>query len=145
MNTDEERLRGKVAEYCALYHVDPPFDLSELYDLVLDWKVNKEFPFARERGCYVFYSEKYEMLYIGKASQRNSLGSRIASYFRWDLCHTIIEPRHSGWTSAPRYVQTIRTHKSFEAPSLEEFLIIELDPVDNTSGLPRRRSVVTQI
>jgi hypothetical protein len=132
-----EKVQEKVEEYCGLYRISPAFELSELYDLQSDWRENKEFPFARDKGCYVFYSDKHELLYIGKASQRNTLGSRIASYFRWDLSRTYIEPRHTGWTFPPRYVQTIKTNHSFEAPSLEEFLILKLEPQDNTSGLPR--------
>jgi hypothetical protein len=143
LNSDREKVRREVEVYCGLYGITPPFEISGLYDLQEEWRV-KKFPFAGEAGCYVFYSDKYQLIYIGKVSQRHSLGSRIASYFRWDLTKSHIEPKHT-WTFPPRYVQTIKTHHPFEAPSLEEFLIVKLEPRDNRSGLPRQRAAASTL
>jgi hypothetical protein len=69
----------------------------------------------------------------------NSIGSRLGAYFcytddKW-RCHG----RHQ-WESPVRYVGAISVPGvlSFEAAGLEEFLIREISPRQNTLGLKRR-------
>jgi excinuclease UvrABC nuclease subunit len=129
---DVQRVRDKVGEYCNEYRNPklPPFEISDLYDIQAEWRT-KVFPFSGNQGCYVFYSEQRELLYIGKASFRNALGARIAGYFRWDLTRTTLVADGEWVPSPPRFVQTIKVGKAFEAPSLEEYLICELQPPVN--------------
>jgi hypothetical protein len=72
----------QVETYCRKYAIQPPFKISEPYDLQADWKA-KGYPFATDYGCYVFYSESKTLLYIGKASLAD-LGSRLSTYFLRD-------------------------------------------------------------
>jgi GIY-YIG catalytic domain len=124
-------VRNAVEAYCNKYCISPAFEISELYDLQTDW-TTKDYPFAKECGCYVFYADSDKpLLYIGKASL-NDLGSRLSSHFLSDQSRAI--PRRSGWTSPPRFMQTIRVHEQYEAPSLEEYLIRRLSPSDNTAA-----------
>ena len=66
------------------------------------------------------------LLYVGKASMWNSLEKRLASYFTYETdkksCKVI---KHETWSKRPCYVVTIAVPEgcSFEAPTLEEFLI----------------------
>jgi excinuclease UvrABC nuclease subunit len=84
----------------------------------------------------MFYSKDGKLLYIGKASGRHFLGGRIASYFRWTDRQSKTGLCAGGdWTSVPSYVQTIKVHQPYEAPSLEEYLIQELRPSDNVRGV----------
>jgi excinuclease UvrABC nuclease subunit len=84
---------------------------------------------------YLIYSED-RLLYVGTASK---LGPRLADYFQYDFpggkgnqCKVV----HSGWTEMPRHVVTIAVPEAsrFEASALEEYLIGELRPCDNTVG-----------
>jgi hypothetical protein len=98
-----ERVR-EVEEYCRPRHIEM-FEISDLYDLPHDWPANREFPNSKTPGCYAFYDEAGELLYIGKASR--TMGERIASYFRWNRDQKRLETVDRGWTREPRYVQTI--------------------------------------
>jgi hypothetical protein len=123
---DEEKVCGKVREYEKKYR-NPnleKLEISNLYHIPTQW--NEVFPFSNENGCYVFYSCDKQLLYVGKASLKHALGARIGSYFRQGV------PVHNGWSHFPEYLQTIKVQFAFEAPSLEEFLITELTPPDNT-------------
>jgi hypothetical protein len=75
------KLPEAVERYCQRHSISPAFEPSPLYHLQRDWH-DKEFPNSRGPGCYIFYTENGDILYIGKASFRHSLGSRIVSYFR---------------------------------------------------------------
>jgi len=128
---DVERVREKVHEYCKQYlnPIRPVFEISRIYDLQQEWQTVK-FPYSDDQGCYVFYSEDLKLLYIGKASLKHQLGGKIANYFRWDAtgrklvaCLERLRPAC--------FVQTIKVNEAFEAPSLEEFLLRELDPPAN--------------
>lgn len=131
--SDRSRVEDCVREYEQSYrHPElEPFTINRLYDLPGEWLENT-IPDANHQGVYVFYDEDESLLYVGKASWNSTVGARIASNFRRDP-ETVIKtlPNHN-WTQSPRYVQTVRVPISFEAPSLEEYLITELRPVDNT-------------
>jgi excinuclease UvrABC nuclease subunit len=116
-------VRETVDEYCNKYGISPAFKPSEMYDLKLDW-TTKNYPNATDYGCYVFYSELNELLYVGKASLAD-LGSRLSCHFRRDTTQAVPVDR---WEPPARFLQNIPVHESHEAPSLEEYLINTLRP-----------------
>ena len=134
MATDDvQRLKSKVIKYCGKCRNPalPLFEISRLYDLQTEWK-STEFPYSDDHGCYVFYSETYKLLYIGKASLKHALGARIAGYFRWNIERETLVADGEWKPSPPRFLQTVKVNEAFEAPSLEEYLLRELDPPANS-------------
>jgi hypothetical protein len=100
----------------------PPFIVHEPHSMT-SWYASPE---SAKSGCYVFYSQSGEVLYIGKASLTASMGSRLASHDR-------AIPR-SPWREQAAFVQFVSVAEPFEAPSLEEFLIEKLRPIGNIRG-----------
>ena len=119
--------------------------ISELYDLSKKKSDGSDrpgwpdtYPNADYPGVYVFFNKDKEVLYVGKASFNNTLGSRISSYIRWDKAEDGCEMYHS-WQQMPTYLKTIgiAVAQSFEAPAIEEFLIKMLEPIENKVGINR--------
>jgi hypothetical protein len=130
---DTTEAREVVAEYCRLYGIAPPFEMSEIYHLTAEnWR--NPIPFTNNAGCYFFYSEDGTLLYVGKVSLGSDLAGRITGYFK---SSPTFGPVHDGWSMPPRYLQTLKVRDPHEAPSLEEYLILKLQPPDNRLG--RRR------
>ena len=128
MSPDEADVRAAVQNYCERYHI-PPFTISDPHVIATLLSDVQPWPQGDSPGCYVFYCGKMGLLYIGKASNASAMAHRLSTYFRVRGLERP-EPRHS-WPQPPHYVQTIKVHEAFEAPSLEEFLIRELRPVGN--------------
>ena len=122
----------KIADYEKNYRLDHLGVDPEPYDLIHDWDADKPWPNAEHQGVYAIFCEEMELLYVGKASLSSSLGARLASYFVKNLNGpgAAIRSGHS-WTRTPGYVFTAKVNKAWEAPSLEEYLITELQPSDN--------------
>jgi hypothetical protein len=78
-------------------------------------------------GCYLIFSADGDLLYVGKASNTKSLGSRLVR-FRYN---------EHGWLPKPEWVVMVEVPEPFEAPSLEEFLISKLQPRFNDRGIRR--------
>ena len=132
MNNDNIRqLDSKVNEYCACYSIRPRFELSDLYNIQTLYDETQSWPHHLHAGCYVLYSTDRKLLYVGKAVK---LGRRLSNHFRLDEMRNAVTPPWERWSSAPRLVQAIKVNKFYEASSLEEFLIHELDPPDNSLG-----------
>jgi len=139
-------LKDAVSEYCEGYRNPKlePFALGELYDLFpqqsngklqtsLGW--NDTWPNNGKAGVYIFLDTDGKVLYIGKASMKRSVSARLSDYCTYDSdrrCKLV----HSNWSATPKYVWIVGMPVSspFEAPSLEEYLIRELDPPDNRNG-----------
>lgn len=121
------RLGACVATYCATWRnaALEPFTVHPVAGLT-DWWATPE---SAKPGCYAAYGSEGELLYVGKASWRASVGGRLAS-------HDHREPR-AEWRRLAAYVQIVTVSEAFEAPSLEEFLIRELRPRHNAIGAPR--------
>lgn len=88
----------------------------------------KTWPNADRPGVYLIFSKELELLYIGKAAV---IGSRLGVYFQYDHdglrgCKVVHD-----WSVPPALVVTVALGEAFEAPSLEEYLITELNPPDN--------------
>jgi hypothetical protein len=121
-----------------------PLEVSGLYDLFpdsdnalpgvsLSW--NDTWPGSGLGGVYAFVAADGEVLYVGKASMNSFLGARLQNYVR-NGPNGGCELKHEGWMPRPRYVVTIALpdETAFEAPSIEEFLIRELNPSNNKAG-----------
>jgi hypothetical protein len=117
-------LREHVATYCKKYRNPqlPPFIVSEPHTMT-SWYGTPE---AARPGCYVFYSQTGEVLYVGKASLTRAVGNRLAA-------HDHSKPRTS-WRERAAFVQFVSVSEPFEAPSLEEFLVSRLCPIGNIRG-----------
>ncbi|MFS8066370.1 MAG: hypothetical protein ACMG6S_08350, partial [Byssovorax sp.] len=91
-------------------------------------------------GVYLILDARLHVLYVGKASVRNTIGGRLAGYFQYDL-QKKCKFKLSTWTGTPEYVATIAVEPElhFEAPAVEEFLIARLCPPVN-----RQRGTVEQ-
>lgn len=85
-------------------------------------------PFRGDSGCYLFYDETGRLLYVGKA---RNLGARIGHYF---TSPPFAPTAGHVWSAMPRHALVIKVEKTWEAPSLEEYLIDRLQPSDNTRG-----------
>jgi hypothetical protein len=106
-----------------------PLKVFELHTLTSWWKT----PASRRPGCYAIFSEAGSLMYIGKASNGAYVGGRLAAHLR--------KLRQEWILLAPGHVQIVEVDEAFEAPSLEEFLIRELQPPLNDRG--RRRTPQT--
>ncbi|NTZ42952.1 GIY-YIG nuclease family protein [Altererythrobacter sp. SALINAS58] len=130
-------LKNAVREYCARYHIQE-FEISEPYDLHASWQ-STSFPFAEKAGCYAFFDEGGTLLYVGKASCGSTIGRRADTYFQWDgKINKLARTGSESWTKVPAILHTVPVHEAHQAPSLEEYIIEQLDPPANRNG---RRSI----
>lgn len=124
----------------------PKYTVGKLYDLCPNEVGSNKtcesswpdtWPNCHDAGIYAILDIELNVLYIGKSSMQGSVGARLSSYFVYGddrSCNFKHEPY---WTSRPRFVWTVAVPEStrFEAPALEEYLIRELRPRDNTRGV----------
>ncbi|MCH8171813.1 MAG: GIY-YIG nuclease family protein [Proteobacteria bacterium] len=110
------------------------FEVSDPFDLVEDW--DSYYPYCDEAGIYAIFNENEELLYIGKASNNSSIGSRLGSYFKNDEKGNFSLKHPEGWgeKGKPRFIIGVSVSEPFEAPSLEEYLIYKLQPEINQVG-----------
>ncbi|WP_420725310.1 GIY-YIG nuclease family protein [Hwanghaeella sp. LZ110] len=100
---------------------------SDYWDIELDYE--ETWPNNSKPGCYFIFNDGMELLYIGKASH---IGARLSSYFRFDETRTKgVAKNIESWSSPPRFIVTVGLEHSYEAPSLEEYLLIHLKTSDN--------------
>lgn len=122
-------LVSQTKAFCHEYKIDKQFTV-EIYKLDKDTWPTTSIPHAGEKGVYAFLSDSQRVLYIGKASMNNTLGARIASYF-------VSKPEFRSkfeWSEPLRTVAIIAVTDGPQAAALEEFLIWNLNPPDNTRG-----------
>ncbi len=108
----------------------PEFEISDYYDLKEDWP--DTWPHAERAGCYVILGDNEEILWVGKASLRSAIGKRLSDHFGYGPNKECLPG--GNWSAEPRRVISIAVHDAVEAPSLEEYLIRELRPAENTIG-----------
>lgn len=148
MSPNLEKLLAAVENYAEKYRNPTlqPFESSAPYDMspelgpasikcFAQWP--EVWPHAGRAGIYAFLNKDLNVVYVGKASGRSSLGARISSYCGYASdrsCRFYHE-----WSSFPRYVLTVAVPEKtrFEAPALEEYLISTLGPSDNSAGIER--------
>ncbi|MBT5187763.1 MAG: hypothetical protein HOH19_14985 [Kordiimonadaceae bacterium] len=128
-----DKLEQMVECYCLAYRNPKlePLKISKIYYLENKW--NEQWPNADSAGVYAIFG-KSGLLYIGKASLKNSIGNRLADYFEQGNDGNNFAKKKHNWSDDPTYFVTIATRLSWEAPALEEFLILQAKPVDNTIG-----------
>jgi excinuclease UvrABC nuclease subunit len=133
-------VRRAVEDYCTL-HCLKMFNISDLVDIQATYKgtplTPAHLPYQGGPGCYLFWDNNSEPLYIGKASGRNTIASRLYAYFKWNRVIAQAIFRFT-WGSSPVYVSTIEVRFPYEAPSLEEYLIWKLHPPANTHGRSKK-------
>jgi len=93
-------------------------------------------PNGERQGVYFVFGQALKLLYIGKASMRRGIGSRLAQWFQFAPdrgCKVV----HPGWSEMPRFIATLAVPvgMGFEAPAIEEYLITQLLPPDNGVGV----------
>ena len=122
------------------------FDVGKLYDIypekgnqdtLVGYSWPEKWPYNDRAGVYAFLDENLEVLYIGKSSMNNSLGSRLGKYVRYNSQKRCELNNHNLWKGEPRYVVTIAVPDTsrFEAASLEEYLISHIQTTDNKNGI----------
>jgi hypothetical protein len=124
------------------FEIGPPYDLFPLRGpekTPCGGRWPESWPHLSRAGVYAFLSDEGELLYIGKASFRNSLAARLSTYCGYEAGPGTPCRLYHQWKTNPRYVVTIAVPEStrFEASALEEFLIGELQPPENSIGLNR--------
>ncbi len=97
----------------------------------------QEWPEGKRAGVYLIFSGASKLLYVGKAW---IIGRRLSNYFQSDLPANETNPCrivHDWGDDRPMYVVTVAVPKTstFEAASLEEYLIRELNPSTNQRRL----------
>jgi hypothetical protein len=127
---EQARLREQVKEYCTRYAISPAFPISPPWNIDDGYQRNLQFPDVGNTGCYAFYSSEGELIYVGKTSLNQTLGARLGSHFLGIRSSTPGLAKGT-WKSLPKYIQTIAVREAFEAPSLEEYLILKLQPSEN--------------
>ena len=118
----EDQLVAIVTEYCIIQR-NPNLAPFKVHD-AQPWKGWWGSPSSYKSGVYVIYSDKHEPIYIGKASLKATMGSRLAAHER---------SQDLRWTDAA-FVRMIEVVVAFEAPSLEEFLLSKFATRINMHG-----------
>ena len=156
-----ETVRAHVSRYCEMYrHPNlEKLSLSQVYSLVAgvgepprqatqapsaaphqDQEASPPFgwpgtwPNSGEPGVYLVFDTAMNLLYVGKASMSNGIGARLNGHFGYATDGTRGCAPRGTWSAPPAYVVAIGVPHSFEAPALEEYLILELQPPDNVRG-----------
>ena len=119
-------VRRLVAEYCQTQrHPSLESFVVHAHTLSSWWNT----PLSAGPGCYAIYGSDEALLYIGKASLRASVGSRLAAHLR--------HVRPSWSATSPTYVDIIEVTEPFESPSLEEYLLMKVATLYNDHGKQR--------
>jgi hypothetical protein len=102
-------------------------------EVKLHWP-RDEWPNSRCAGVYAIFSADETLLYVGKSGL---IGRRLYDHFREDANGACISPPLYRWSKSPIYVITVAApaDKKFVASCLEEYLIEQLQPCDNTRGI----------
>jgi excinuclease UvrABC nuclease subunit len=125
-STDD--IRREVAAYSITNAIAPAPPISDFWNIVASLKKGESVPFHTSPGCYVFYTEPDEVIYIGVAS--TTLGTRIAQYFHSAHSTNPGAPKHE-MPVVPTKLRTIPTATKEQAWAIEEHLIRALRPPSN--------------
>lgn len=121
-----------------IYVLTPPEEAGAPLSIAGRWP--DQWPNNGRQGVYLVFGKGYELLYVGKASAKSSMGARLSTYFQYNhtdrLCRIVEHTDWRSWSKDPKYVVTIAVPEdfSFEAPALEEYLIASLQPPDNKNA-----------
>ena len=112
----------------------PPLRQSKPYCMVKDWAEQTYYPSSHLPGVYAFLDRHGELIYIGKASGKNTIAGRLGQYFRYGTKGTAVSRQRTRLHVAHIITIGLPEDRAFEAPAIEEFLIRELKPRDNNHG-----------
>lgn len=137
-------LPARIVDVISTYHDEyrhpklPRPEISRLYALFPDEEYAKDaligwpadWPFGGRPGVYLIFDATMDLRYIGKASV---LGRRLSQYFYYESGRgsRCVVRNPSGWKKLPAFIAAVAVTKTFEAPSLEEYLITTLGPPEN--------------
>lgn len=112
----------------------PTIVVSDPYNISTDFC--NPYPSAQLPGVYIICDSNNQILRIGKASCNSNITTRLSSYFRWGKKESEGVHKHTGYDNA-KILYTIGVPKehAFEAPAIEEYLIVYLKPPYNKNGL----------
>jgi GIY-YIG catalytic domain-containing protein len=138
MNEQRNRLLRALDRYRDADVPSIKVDVAQPWDLQDDWD-NSPMPHNDKPGIYCIFSADADLLYIGKASLDSCIYSRVVKH---------VGPNDAGpgrvarpgdhWSKPPRILISVAVEKAYHAPSLEEWLIGELNPSTNDRR-PRRQ------
>lgn len=114
-----------------------PSEVDDYPDLVSGRWPDDDWPDGDKPGVYVILGKDLTVLYVGATSTWQKIKTRLAAYFRYDKkTKGCVIPKHHNWRTQPRYVATIGfpPEVGYEAMALEQFLIQNLKPKENTIG-----------
>jgi len=140
-----DQLKLSLKTYNDSYRRDNFEDLKfgELYDLFPSEEKGEEkdenawpsrWPNCYDAGVYAFLAPDQTVRYIGKSTNRQGMGFRLSKYCSSGLNKACV--LNGDWVVKPKYIITVpaRNDMRFEAAGLEEYLISELNPPENTVG-----------
>ena len=125
----------------------PAIEMRGFYDLYpgtddadCEYRWPNAWPDVQSPGVYFIFDVNMQVLYIGKASMNNPLGSRLGTYFKFGPNKSCVVQKREYWKGVPRFVSVIamKPEFRFQAPALEEYLIGKLQPIDNDVGISNR-------
>jgi hypothetical protein len=109
-----------------------PIAIKGEYDLAIDWP--QTYPSVKSAGVYIFLDGSDNLLYIGKASCKNTFGYRFGSYFKYGEDGKY-RATHEYYANARKILPIpLPDGHEFEAGAIEEYLIRELKPPLNKQG-----------
>ena len=114
---------------------------DELPDTKTRYNWPDDYPDKGKPGVYFFFDSEQLLLYIGETS--GDLQRRLGDHVTWannrsGPCKVLEKKKGKPWRTRPCYVRTLAVQDSSEALPLEEFLIDELQPPENTKGIRAR-------
>jgi len=147
-----EKLLTALAEYQKKYRhpSSPALEIESEYCLFPDSSFNGKswpdtYPHAGRAGVYIVLDQARTVLYVGKASFTNTLGSRLGSYFCYDADGKTCSIQDN-WSANPHYLVIVATPEGmeFEAPAIEEYLITKFGEnlPDNKIGTVKKMSAL---
>lgn len=126
-----EQLKNAISEYQEKYRrpSSPKLKIEPEYSLFPDASSTGEnwpapYPSAGKAGVYAMLDRDRNVLYIGKVSMGNTLGSRLGNYFGFERDRQTCRIKHN-WKVNPYSLLIVSTPAGmeFEAPAIEEYLI----------------------
>jgi len=115
MKTSSEDVQKKIDEYSQIcrHPESPPLKLGLPYALLpssdmpstkLSGRWPNPWPDGNEGGVYLVLDDDLCLLYVGKASMKSHIGSRLSKHFREGLSGCVVA---ENWRTAPKYIATL--------------------------------------
>ena len=125
-----DEAKALIETYRQQYGFTSPLQCGEYALTPENWRSNY-IPYCDKQGVYLFFGSSGSLLYVGKASMGHDLGREICRHFS---SRPQLESISALWSEKPSNLLVVAVENAYEAPSLEEYLILKLNPRDNTLG-----------